>query len=134
MHPAVLEKARRLAGGQERPRMVDLLAEIGRFCRTRGLRCPSRSAIYRLLDRMPGHAYDMTALPHDVRITLHNVDPAAKVPGAQLAFHCFNYGGSRAMSFAAGLPWLDLHQARAKRGWRAKSRGVLEAVCRTRGI
>ena len=114
--------------------MADLQAEIGRFCEARGLRSPSRAALYRLLDRIPGHAYPMTALPHDVRLTLHNVDPTALIPGDQIAFLCFHDGNLRALSFAAGMPWLDLHQARRKRGWRPKSRGMLEAVCRARGI
>jgi hypothetical protein len=131
---AVLLEVRRLAGGRDRPAISDLLAEVSRSCAARGLRPPSRTALYRLLDDMESHAYPMASLPQDVRLTLHNVDPAAAVPGSQLAFHCFNYGNSRALSFASGLPWLDLHQARLKRGWRAKSLGLLHAVCRARGI
>jgi hypothetical protein len=73
-------------------------------------------------------------LSHDVRLTLHNVDPTAPIPGDQIAFRCFHDGNLHALSFAAGMPWLDLHQARRKRGWRPKSRGLLEAVCRARGI
>ena len=134
LHPDVIEEVRRLAWGQDRPRMVDLLGEIGRFCQVRGLRRPSRTAMYRLLDGIAEHTYDPNALPHDVRVTLYNVDLTARIPGGQLAFHCFNFGNGRAMSFAAGLPWLDIHHARRKRGWRAKSRGVLDAVCRVRGI
>jgi hypothetical protein len=130
----VIAEVRRLAGGQVRPRITDLLEEVGRFCKDRGLRPVSRAALYRLLDRLDGHGYLVDKLPHDVRLTIHNLDPAARVPGGQLAFHCLNYGGLRAMSFAAGLPWLDLHQARLKRGWRSKSRGLLEALCRARGI
>jgi hypothetical protein len=48
-------------------------------------------------------------------------------------FYCLNYGSLAAMSFAAGLPWLDLHQARHLRGWRPRSRGLLDAVLRARG-
>jgi len=130
----VIAEVRRLAGGQVRPRMTDLIEDVGRFCKDRRLRPVSRAALYRLLERLDAHRYLVDELPRDVRLTLHNVDPAARVPGAQLAFHCLNYGGLRAMSFAAGLPWLDLHQARLKRGWRSKSRGILEALCRARGI
>ncbi len=130
----VMEEIRRLVSGQDRPRMVDILAEVGRFCRSRGLRPPSRAALYRLLERIPGHEYRIAELPDDVRATLHNVDPAAAVPGSQLAFHCFNYGNSRALSFAAALPWIDLYQALRKRGWRARSRGLIEAICKRRGI
>ena len=49
---------------------------------------------------------------------LYNLGPGARVPGRQLAFYCLNYGSLSAMSFAATLPWLDLHQARHVRGWR----------------
>ncbi len=124
----------RLASTLEKPRMVDLHEALARFCIARNLRPPSRAAIYRLLDRTSGHGYDMKDLPSDVRMTLHNVAETARVPGGQVAFHCFNYGNVRALCFAAGMPWLDLHHARLKRGWRAKSRGVLDAVCRARGI
>jgi non-specific serine/threonine protein kinase len=34
----------------------------------------------------------------------------------------------------AGLPWLDLYQARRARGWRTRSRGLLDAVLRAREI
>ena len=132
--PEVVEEFRRLAGSQDRPRMAEILAGIGRFCKARELRPPSRAALYRLLDRIPAHAYRLAALPHDVRLTLHNVDPTAPIPGDQIAFRCFHDGNLRALSFAAGMPWLDIHQARRKRGWRPKSRGLLEALCRARGI
>jgi len=134
LEPRIVAEVRRLTSGQERSSMATLLEGVRRFCERRGLRPPSRAAVYRLLERIDGHSYEMADLPHDVRITLHNVDPSTRVPGAQLAFHCFNYGSGRALSFAAGLPWLDLYQARRKRGWRPRSRGLLEAVCRARGI
>jgi hypothetical protein len=56
------------------------------------------------------------------------------VPGHQLAFYCFNYGSLGAISYAAGLPWLDLYQARRMRGWRPRSFGLLLAVMRRRGL
>jgi hypothetical protein len=56
------------------------------------------------------------------------------VPGHQLAFYCFDYGSLAAISFAAGLPWLDLYQARRMRGWRPRSFGLLAAVMRRRGL
>lgn len=76
----------------------------------------------------------MSALPTDVRPCLYNLSDDATVPGRQLAFYCFNYGGGRAASFAAGLPWLDLYQAARLPGWRPKSRGLIQAVLRVRGI
>jgi hypothetical protein len=65
---------------------------------------------------------------------LYNLGPTGTVPGHQLAFYCFNYGSLAAVSYAAGLPWLDLHQARRLQGWRPRSRGLLDAVMRVRGI
>lgn len=56
------------------------------------------------------------------------------MPGPQLAFYCLNYGSLAAISYAAGLPWLDLYQAGRLRGWRPRSRGLLDAVLRARGI
>ena len=132
--PEVIGEIRRLASGHERPSMSELRTEVARFCASRRLRQPSRAALYRILDSIPGRSYDMASLPDEVKGTLHNVEPTAPIPGAQLAFHCFNYGSVRALSYASGLPWLDLYQARKKRGWRQKSRGVLDAVCRARGI
>jgi hypothetical protein len=49
-------------------------------------------------------------------------------------FHCLNYGTLPAMCYAAGLPWLDLFQASQLRGWRPRSRSLLQAVMRVRGI
>jgi hypothetical protein len=69
-----------------------------------------------------------------VQGALYNLGPTGQVPGHQLVFHAFQHGDTRAMSFAAGLPWLDLYQAQRMRGWRARSRGLLDAVMRRRGI
>lgn len=84
--------------------------------------------------RAPVRTYEMGALPPAVRETLYNLAEDGIVPGHQLAFHCLNYGGVEALSFAAGLPWLALYQAARLRGWRPRSRGLLEAILRTRGI
>jgi len=73
-------------------------------------------------------------LPPAVRAALYNLDDDAMVPAAQLAFYCFNYGNLGAMSYAAGMPWLALFQAKRMRGWRFSSKGVLDAVMRVRGV
>jgi hypothetical protein len=86
------------------------------------------------MDRLPPRGYAVSELPPAVRQTLYNLAADATVPGDQLAFHCFNYGGLEAMSFAAGLPWLALHQAAQIRGWRSRSRGPLAAILQTRAI
>ena len=114
--------------------MVNLERDLARACRHARLRPPSRTALYAALARVEGHLYPISELPAHVREVLYNLDPAAGVPGHQLAFYCFNYGGLGALSYAAGMPWLDLYQAARLPGWRPRSRGLLEAVLRTRGI
>jgi hypothetical protein len=76
--------------------------------------------------------FHVSHLPPDVRDCLYNIGGNAKVPGHQLAFYCFNYGSTRAVAFAAGLPWLCLYQAGLLRGWRPKSRGLLDAIVAAR--
>lgn len=118
--------------GYERPHLRSLLDELGEYCAARGIRCPSRASVYQLVDRIDGHCYRASELPPAVRAALYNLGPDALVPGHQVAFYCFNYGELAAICFAAGMPWLDLHQAGRLRGWRAKSRGLWEAACRVR--
>ena len=67
--------------------------------------------------RIDGHVYGIAALPPDARRALHNLGPDGEVPGHQLVFACVNHGSLAAVSFAAGLPWLDLHHASRLRGW-----------------
>ena len=95
---------------------------------------PARATIYAAMNQSPARSYEIAELPAAVRETLHNLDPRGSVPGHQLAFHCLNYGGTQAASFAAGLPWLALYQAGRMPGWRPRSRGLLEAVLRVRRI
>ncbi len=95
---------------------------------------PSRATVYKLLDVVPTPTYALCELPPAVRHALYNLGPDGDIPGHQVAFYCFNYGDVAAMSFAAGLPWVALHQARRLPGFRARSRGLLEAVVRARGI
>lgn len=95
---------------------------------------PTRATLYNALTMLDGHRYPVSSLPVHVASALYNIAPDATVPGAQLAFYCFNYGTLGAVSYAAGLPWLDLHLARRLRGWRPRSRGLLEAVLRARGV
>ena len=78
-------------------------------------------------------AGELPELPPSVQLTLHNVDPASPIPGDQIAFRCFHDGDLRALAFAAGMPWLDLHLARRKRGWRPRSRGPKSETVARRG-
>lgn len=129
-----LAALRELSLGYDRPEMKEFLAVLSRRCRELGLVCPSRALVYTWLPRIDGHVYLPSKLPPLVRETLYNLSDDGPVPGRQLAFHCFNYGSVEAVCFAAGLPWLDLYQASYLRGFRTKSRGLLEAVCRIRRI
>ena len=114
--------------------MRELLADLARRCGRKGLAPPSRATVYRLMDTLPGPRYRVRDLPAAVRAALYNFAPDSEVPGHQVAFYCANYGDLSALSFAAGLPWLAVHQALRLPGYRARSRGPLEAIARVRGI
>jgi len=114
--------------------MTALHRSLAALCVERGLRPPARASLYNALPRLPGHSYAVADLPAPVAGTLYNLARTSRVPGHQLAFHCLNYGGVAAISWAAGLPWLDLYHARRLRGWRARSAGLLNAIMRARGI
>jgi hypothetical protein len=134
LNPVVLAELRALVLGMERPSMLVVQRHIAEACRERGLRPPSRASLYNALSRLPGHTYHIPLLPRYIRETLYNLAPDAEVPGHQLVFYCLNYGSLAAASYASGLPWLDLYQAWHLRGWRPRSRGLLEAAMRQRGI
>ena len=114
--------------------MADLHRRISNTCSALGIRPPARASLYNSFSRIEGHSYAIALLPDHVAATLYNLAPAGDVPGHQLAFHCFNYGSLPAISYAASLPWLDLYQAMRLRGWRPRSRGLLTAVMRARGV
>ena len=99
-----------------------------------GLRTPARATVYQAIEQIPARGHEISSLPEPVRRALYNLSPGGMVPGRQLAFYCLNYGGLEAISFAAGLPWLALHQAARMPGWRTRSRGLLDAIRRVRGI
>lgn len=118
----------------DRPRMEETLRRLSRFCAAEQLKTPSRATVYNLLEILPVPTYRFEQLPGPVQEALYNMEPSGEIPGHQIAFYCFNYGTVPAMSFAAGLPWLALFQALRMRGYRAKSRGLIEAVAAVRGI
>lgn len=123
-----------VAGGYDRPRMADLLSSVDHRCKREGCKPPSRASVYKLLSTLPTPSYKVAGLPPAVRAALYNLTGDSEVPAHQLAFFCFNYGDLAAMSFAAGLPWLALYQAGRLPGYRPRSRGLVEAVMRARGI
>lgn len=114
--------------------MAAVQRRIADLCAEHALKTPARATLYNAFSRIDGHEYDISRLPLAVARTLYNLAPHGRVPGHQLAFHCVNYGSLEAVSFAAGLPWLDLYQARRLRGWRPRSRGLLTAIMRVRRI
>jgi hypothetical protein len=128
---AIVEEA---LGGHDRPAMAAMLRTVVGRCREQGLTPPSRATLYKLMAGLPPRAYRLGDLPPAVQGALYNLEPDSEVPAHQVAFYCFNYGDLRAMSFAAGLPWLALYQARRLPGFRARSRGLLEAVATARGL
>ncbi len=114
--------------------MGALLQELRAFCERSGFPTPARATVYSFMATAETARYVPSHLPPSVQQALYNLGPDTPVPGHQLAFYCFNYGDLRAVSFASGLPWLALYQAGRLRGFRPKSRGLLEAVLRVRGI
>lgn len=134
LNTKVLAKLQALLEGQERPAVRDLLQQMRVFCAPLGLRAPARATVYQAMALLPSPAFSIDELPPQARETLYNLSSKGSVPGHQLAFYCLNYGGAQAMSFAAGLPWLTLYQAARLPGWRPRSRGLLEAILKARGI
>ena len=130
----VRDRLEELLLGQERPPVREIQAALEEYCGASGLRTPARATIYEAMARTIPRSYDIARLPAAARTTLYNLDPEGWVPGHQLAFHCLNYGGLAAASFAAGMPWLALYQAARLPGWRRRSRGVLDAILHVRGI
>jgi hypothetical protein len=133
--PAELEaELGRLLGTRDKPSMVSVRRSLSRFCREHACREPSRATLYNAIERVPSPSYSLSALPPHVRRCLHNLDEDAIVPGPQVAFAVFNRGESAALSWAAGMPWVCLKAARKLPGFRPKSRALLDAVLRFRGV
>ena len=130
----ILAVVREAALGPCRPSMSALRQRVAELCAASGLKPPARATLYNAFDRLEPRRYRVSTLPPHAVEALYNLSPDTVVPGPQLAFYCFNYGSLAAVSFAAGLPWLDLNQARRVRGWRPRSRGLFDAVVRARGL
>jgi hypothetical protein len=118
---------------QERPSVGRVHAQLQRFCGQRGFRVPSRGTVYNAMARVEPPRYAATDLPEQVRRVLHNVG-SESIPGHQIVFAAFNYGDTRALSFAAGMPWTCLYHAARVPGFRPKSLALLRAVMAHRGI
>lgn len=118
--------------------MADVARQLENTCRRIGCRAPARASLYNAIDRAVVPRFALNELPSAVRQALYNIETRdgqePLVPGDQLVFYAFNYGSPRAISFASSLPWLCLHHAFKRRGWRPKSRALLEAVMKYRGL
>ena len=134
LDPRVVECVAASVGGFDRPPMSRLLEDVSERCRRIGVAPPSRATVYTLLRVVDGARHQVADLPGPVQAALYNLEADSVVPGRQVAFYCFNYGDLSALSFAAGLPWLALYQARHLPGHRSRSLGLLRAVLRARGI
>ncbi len=121
-----------LMSGYAQPRMRDVCTKISAHCLAHGLKVPSRATVYNYRTIAKTTPVVSSLLPPEVRSCLYNLEGVVTVPAHQLVFHCLNYGNIRAMSFAASMPWLALFQAGRMRGWRPKSRGLLDAIERGR--
>ncbi len=122
-------------GGRDRPQLAEVYRRLAERCRREGLEPPCRATFYKILAVLPARTtYRVAELPDAVRRALYNLEPESDVPAHQVAFYCFNYGDLAAMSFASTLPWLALYQALRLPGYRTRSRGLLEAAARARGI
>jgi hypothetical protein len=134
LDPRVVEIVAGALSGRERPRTREMLDRIGRECRAAGLAPPARATIYKLMGRLPGPSRRAGDLPAPVRAALYNLAPESLVPERQIVFYCLNYGDLRAVSFAAGMPWLAIRQALRLPGFRERSHGLLEAIAIARRI
>ena len=123
-----------MLSGYDRPPMKELLQGLAMFCAKNGEATPSRITVYRFIENAVAPVFKINTLPGQVREALYNLGDCGDVPGGQLAFYCFNYGGVESISFASGLPWLCLYQAAKISGHRPQARALLEAVMKTRGI
>ncbi len=129
----VLTEVQRAAQGFHRPVMARLHRRVAALCARTGRRPPARGSLYNAFDAIEPHCFAIASLPPGIGGLLYNLSPDGALPGPQLVFYCLNYGSLPAFSFAAALPWLDLHQARRMRGWRPRSRGLLDAILAARG-
>lgn len=134
--PAQVEKRLQTllsASDPARPSLGKVHRELARFCRAARLPVPARATVYNALARVVPPSLSRAGLPESVRTALHNVG-GREVPGHQVVFAALNYGDTRALSYAAGLPWSCLRGAARLRGWRPKSLALLRAVMSYRGI
>lgn len=126
----------RLLHTRDKPAINAVATQLQSYCARVGISAPSRASVYNAVQRAVAPSFTTDAMPQAMRDALYNLDLSTRlsVPGDQLVFYAFNYGSPAAISFAAALPWLCLAKAANLRGWRPKSRALLQAVCVYRRI
>ena len=137
MPPGVEVKLHELLLQPDKLSMADVERELRAFCVKHGVRPLARASLYNALDRVHLPVRARSSLPQAVLQSLYNLgepNGGADIPCDQIVFYAFNYGSTAAISFASGLPWLCLHRAARRPGWRPKSRALLTAIMKYRGI
>ena len=114
--------------------MAAIMSSLRTHCQAHNSACPSRGSVYNFCKYLSPPSYEIESLPKALRATLYNLGEDAVIPGAQLVYYAFHYGSTAALCQASALPWIDLYQASLRPAWRPRSRGLLEAVMRARGI
>ena len=133
-------KLRELLLRPDKPAMREVERQLREYCRVVGAPPIARASLYNALERAPVPVLTWSGLSEAVQQSLYNLSAAGEnvspheIPGDQVVFYAFNYGSPSAISFASGLPWLCLHRAERRPGWRPKSRALLQAVMKYRGI
>ncbi len=112
--------------------MPEVVRRVRALYRDRGGPAPSRAAVHEWARAVPSPSVDVASLPASARNALYNLAGTPEVPIDQVAFYCFNYGDTLAISYAAALPRAVLGRALRVPGWRPKSRALAEAVLLTR--
>lgn len=135
IHERAEGELQRLLHTRDKPAINAVAEQLRRYCARAGIAAPSRASVYNAVQRAVAPTFALNELPVTVRDALYNLDLTSHtIGGDQLVFYAFNYGSPTALSFAAALPWLCLVRAADLRGWRPKSRALLQAVRAYRGI
>jgi hypothetical protein len=129
-------KLQELLHTRDKPAINSVAKALHAYCVEIGIKAPSRASVYNAVGRAVVPVFSVGDLPPAVQSALYNLDlsATATLRGDQLVFYAFNHGAPVAISFASALPWLCLERAARLRGWRPKSRTLLEAVMAYRGI
>ena len=142
--PEAERHLQRLLQTRDKPSITAVAKELDEYCRRQRIPSPSRASVYNAVARAPAPSVRVAELPAEVQRSLYNLRIEASrapdaaddrnLPGDQVVFYAFNYGSPRAISYAAGLPWLCLVRATRRPGWRPKSHALLRAVMAYRGV